>query len=156
MKYDTGILGTATDIYDARDSNSKFERKTEYSSLTQIDTNSRANLYISGLNTSGTIELEIKSIQSTISTLNIGLNFYNGTSYCGFFGCHQMGMTASECEDWIKLKITYEGTSFTVVNVDNPVRTVTRTTSAEINSALLTIGINSSVSEVQIRNVKIY
>ena len=158
LKYDGCTISNHNDIWDTSDPNLTFERKTDYTSIKQKVTTSRATTYLKNIDTSGVIEFEMKHIKNgTVYASDYGLNFINDSTYCGFFSATHLGITNSMVGDWLGFKVIFDGTTYDVVSLDYPDKSVSgRTTTAPINGFMFSITANSDVSELQIRNIKVY
>ena len=151
VKYDSGILGTATNIYETLDANSKFERKSEYSSLTKLNT-SNAVLKLFNIPNDCVVDFEFCQVDSTQYQQIFGC--YLDSSWKTHFTLANIGFTLSDIGQWLKIRLSTEDGKVRLTNIDNP----TQYTEKDIGSGYINrfYWISQNASELRIRNVKVY
>ena len=127
-------------------------RYDEYSSITEKVSGTDARLYCKNLPTSAIVEIELCQIDGTLG--EGGLNFYDGTSYIQYFTLANLGYTSSIIGQWVKLQVTYGNGSLTVVSLDDPTKTLTKTYNNNITS--ISPSTNASITEHRFRNLRVY
>lgn len=154
LKYDKGILNDSEtrDIYDSRNANSSFTRTSEYSKLTEVTSGTTATLKLSSLPTTCGIDLEYCQVDGNYS--QGGMNFFDGNSYKTYISLQDMGFSTSVVGEFLNLRLTYGNGNVTLASLDDPTKTVTKEYTGDINA--LTMTTNSTITEIRIRNVKVY
>lgn len=152
MKFDNGTISSHNDIWDYDYSTTVLTRYGEYSSITEKVSGTDARLYCKNLPTSAIVEIELCQVDGGAN--HGGLNFYDGTSYRSYFSLSDLGYSSSIIGQWVKLQITYGNGSFTVVSLDDPTKTVTK--SYNNNITAISPSTNSSITEHRFRNLRVY
>lgn len=153
IKYDKGILDDpqTNDIYDTRDANSLLTRTSEYSKLTEVTTGN-ALLWLFNLPSECTVDFEFMQVDGTNS--NHSIRVHNNTSYKTSFALYNLGYDSSIIGQWIKLRLTITDGSATLTSLDDTSKTKTNTFSGTGNR--WSISTTDNISELRIRNVKVY
>ena len=147
VEYDTGIDGTATDIYETRDANSLLTRTSEYSKLTEQNTNDA--LLRLNLTAPITVEFDYKRVDG-LATDSL-INLYDSNSYKTFFSLEGIRGSVGQ---WYNLRLTIEENTATLTNLEDATKTKTNTYSGTPNNVRWYT--SNTCSEIQIRNVKVY
>jgi hypothetical protein len=152
VKFDNGTIASHNDIWDYDSSTTVLTRYDEYSSITEKVAGTDARMFCKNLPTSAIVEIELCQIDGTIG--EGGLNFYDNESYRTYFSLHNLGYNSSMIGQWVKLRVTYGNGSFTVVSLDDPTKTVTK--SYNNNITTISPSTNSSITEHRFRNLRVY
>lgn len=152
VKFDNGTIASHNDVWDYDSSTTVLTRYDEYSSITEKVSGTDARLYCKNLPTSAVVEIELCQLDGDIA--QGGLNFYDETSYRQYFVLRELGYSSSIIGQWVKLQVTYGNGSLTVVSLDDPTKTVTKTYNNNITS--ISPSTNGGITEHRFRNLRVY
>lgn len=151
VKYDTGIKGTSTDIYDKRDVNSLLTRTSEYSKLTEVNSEKIATLKVSSLPPSCIIDFEICQVDGDHTDGIIGLYYDN--AYKTQFRLDRLGYDSSVVGTWLSLRLTFDEGFATLTSLNDNTKTRNQTFTGFVNQIrFLTM---NTTTEIRLKNVEV-
>jgi hypothetical protein len=81
-------------------------------------------------------------------------NIHDGTTYKQYFALRELGYSSSILGQWVKLRVTYGNGSLSVVSLDDPTKTVTKSYNNNITS--ISLSTNATITEYRFRNLRVY
>lgn len=145
---DTGIEGTATNIYDNVTANA-LTRTTEYTSLKEVTTGTNVLAYISNLPSAFVMDFELYQVDGPTGTGII--NIYSDSTYKSYFSLSYISETVGK---WLNLRLyVSEGTAI-LLNKDNLKYTRTNTFTGTANRVAFVTG--GDTSELRWKNVQVH
>ena len=145
---DTGIEGTATNIYDNVTANA-LTRTTEYTSLKEVTTGTDVVAYISSLPSAFVMDFELYQVDG--ATGGGIISIHSDTTYKNYFSLSHISETVGK---WLNLRLyVSEGTAI-LLNKDNLKYTRTQTFTGTANRVRLSTG--SDNSELRWKNVQVH
>lgn len=151
--YDSCTLADSTKTtFDTLDSDSVFTRYDTYGSLTEATSGTNATLSLSSIPTTATIDFDLCQVDGGIS--NAVIDIRSGTTYCTAFSLQNLGLSSSNLNTWIPLRLVFADGSATLTHREDSTKTKTNTFSGTANKLrLVTVQTNT---EIQLKNLKVY
>ena len=136
--------------------NATFTRGDSYTSYKQTNTSNTAIIYLLNLFDGCTVDMELKQVDGSYG--NGIFNIYSSSTGLTYFALQNLGYTSTDnpVGEWIKLRLTIDGTSATLTNIDDPTKTKTNTWSSGTPNKLRFVLSSSTVTEFQFKSIKIY
>lgn len=153
IKYDNATLTSHNDIWNFNTYNTDLTRYDTYSAITEKVSGNNALIYITGLVAPVIMDFEYMAIDGAIGSTGVNI-FTESGGYLNYISLQNMGYTASMIGEWVKLRLIVNADSMTMVSLDDPTKTSTKTYTGTFGRIGISTG--GDVTEVHIRNVKIY